>query len=53
MSSSNLHFVCVGVAGSLGKRLRIVRERDWFVLLDVVSRVADLWVGLVCLFRWR
>ena len=53
MASCPLHFVCVGFVGSVGNRLRVVQERDWFVLLDVVSGVADLGVGLVCLFGCR
>ena len=39
--------VCVGI------KVRVVRKRDWFVGLEVVSRLAESWMGLVGVFGPR
>jgi hypothetical protein len=40
-------------SGSLGIKVRVVRKRDWFVGLEVVSRLAEWWMGLVGVFGPR
>jgi hypothetical protein len=37
-----VYLVCVGSG------VRVVRKRDWFVVLEMVSRLAGLLMGLVC-----
>ncbi len=40
-------------SGCLGVEVRVVRKRDWFVVLAMVSRLAESWIGLVCVFGSR
>ena len=52
--ASLFHFLFRLVSsGSLGIKVRVVRKRDWFVGLGVVSRLAESWMGLVCVFGPR
>ena len=40
----------LGCFGSLGNKVRVVRKRDWFVVLGLVSRLAESFMGLVWVF---
>ncbi len=43
----------LGCFGSLGDEVRVVRERDWFGVLGLVSGLAESLMGLVCVFGPR
>ncbi len=45
-------FLFVGVV-CLRDEVRVVRKRDWIMVLGMVSRLAESWMGLVCVFGPR